>query len=311
MKRPRILPDIRSRDLELSLVRQIGATTDTSREQTVSQTAGKPLIDFEGTSNPFIDYHRNDLLHSLQHMRSDAYAELPFILMTQIKELMFRAVHYELVNVQDRIRHDDLVDALALFPRVLQELGLLAKTWDVLATITAADFNAFRNHLGISSGQQSYVYRHVEFVLGNKSAALANAHANNPDVYPALLAALNAPSLYDDAIALLDRRGHAIPPECLTRDWSQPYQPNRAVEDAWLAVYSDPAPGNDLYQLAEALVSLDDLFAQYRWRHFVTVQRILGFKPGTGGSSGVGWLRHVTELRFFPELWSLRTRLEA
>lgn len=311
MKRVRILPDIRTRDLELALVRDIGMTTDESRDSTAAATAGEPLVNFSGDSNPYIDYHRNDLLHSLQHMRSDAYAELPFILMTQIKELMFRAVHYELVNMQARIKGDDVVGALDLVPRATRELELLVKTWDVLATITASDFNGFRNHLGISSGQQSYAYRHVEFVLGNKSVKLAQAHANNPHVYPAMLAALNAPSLYDDVLALLARRGFDIPAACRDRDWSQPYQPDTAVEDAWLRVYADPAPENDLWRLAEALIAVDDLFTQYRWRHFVTVQRILGHKPGTGGSAGVGWLRHVTELRFFPELWSIRTRLEA
>lgn len=311
MKRERILPDVRTRDLELSLVRDIGITTDDSRAQTVGETDGEPLVDFEGRSNPFIDYHRNDLLHSLQHMRSDAHAELPFILMTQVKELLFRAVHYELGNMQARIARDDITGALELLPRVRRELEMLVKSWDVLSTITAADFNGFRNHLGVSSGQQSYVYRHVEFVLGNKSAKLAAAHANNPDVYPALQAALNAPSLYDGVLALLSRRGFQIPGDRLDRDWSRPYEPSAGVEDAWLQIYQDPAPENDLYRLAEALIEIDDLFTQYRWRHFVSVQRILGLKPGTGGSAGVGWLRHVTELRFFPELWSLRTRLDA
>ncbi|WP_198350972.1 tryptophan 2,3-dioxygenase [Flavisphingomonas formosensis] len=292
-------------------MRDIGVTTDESREKMVSQTVGEPLVEFAGESNPYIDYHRNDLLHSLQHMRSDAYAELPFILMTQVKELLFRAVHYEFFNMQARIREDDVVGMLDLVPRATREVELVIKTWDVLSTITAADFNGFRNHLGTSSGQQSYAYRHVEFILGNKSAILADAHANNPDVYPQMLAALNGPSLYDDVLALMARRGFAIPQDRLDRDWSQAYQPSGAVEDAWLQVYAEPVPENDLYRVAEALITIDDLFTQYRWRHFVSVQRILGLKPGTGGSAGVGWLRHVTELRFFPELWSLRTRLHA
>lgn len=286
-------------------------TTDDSRSQTTAQTGGEPIIDFAGKSNPFIDFHRNDLLHSLQHMRSDAYDELPFILMVQIKELIFRAIHYELVNMQARIKVDDVTGALELLPRARRELELLTKTWDVLSTITTAGFNAFRNHLGISSGQQSYAYRHVEFVLGNKSRRLADAHANNPDVYAALRAALHAPSLYDEVLALLARRGFDIPADRRERDWSAAYVGSTAVEDAWLQVYADPTPENELYRLAEALIEIDDLFAQFRWRHFVSVQRILGVKPGTGGSSGVEWLQHVTELRFFPELWSLRTRLEA
>jgi tryptophan 2,3-dioxygenase len=311
VNRKRVLPDIRARDLELSLVRDIDVTTDDSRDETASQTEGEPLVAFAGGSNPYIDYHRNDLLHSLQHMRSEAYAELPFILMTQTKELLFRAVHYELVNMRARVRNDDLLGMLDLVPRATRELELIVSTWDVLSTISAADFNGFRNHLGTSSGQQSYAYRHVEFILGNKSARLAAAHANNPDVYPQMLAALNAPGLYDEVLAFMARRGFAIPQDHLSRDWSQPYPPSAGVEAAWLRVYRDPSPENELYRVAEALIALDDVFAQYRWRHFVSVQRILGLKPGTGGSSGVGWLRHVTEIRFFPELWSLRTQLQA
>ena len=267
VSRKRILPDIRSRSLELSLVRDIVITTDESRARTVSQTDGEPLLEFAGESNPYVDYHRNDLLHSLQHMRSDAYAELPFILMTQVKELLFRGVHYELFNMQARIRQDDVIGMLDLVPRATREVELIVKTWDVLSTITAADFNGFRNSLGTSSGQQSYAYRHVEFILGNKSEGLAAAHANNPDVYPQMLAALNQPSLYDDVLALLARRGLAIPADRLDRDWSQPYEPSSAVEDAWLSVYAEPVPENDLYQVAEALITIDDLFTQYRRQH--------------------------------------------
>lgn len=311
VRRKRILPDIRKRDLENSIVRNIELTSDESREKTVSETGGEPIVEFEGKSNPYIDYHRNDLLHSLQHMRSEAYDEFPFIIMTQMKELIFRAIHYELANMQYRIRGDDIQGALHLVPRIRRELELLVKTWDVLSTITAAGFNEFRDQLGSSSGQQSYVYRHVEFILGNKSHKLSDAHKNNPDVYPAMLEALNSPSIYDDTLIILAKRGYQIDPDIIERDWSQPYVFNQSVEDAWLEIYNRADPDDELYTLAECLIELDDLFTQYRWRHFVSVQRILGLKPGTGGSAGVGWLRHATELRFFPELWSLRTRLEA
>jgi tryptophan 2,3-dioxygenase len=155
------------------------------------------------------------------------------------------------------------------------------------------------------------MYRHVEFILGNKSRRLAAAHANNPDVYPAMEKALNSPSLYDDVIRLLHRRGYDIPREYLDRDWAEEYKPHPAIEQAWIAVHEDPTPENELYQLGETLIEIADLFSQYRWRHFVSVQRILGLKPGTGGSAGVGWLKHVVELRFFPELWSIRTHLGA
>ncbi|MEQ5837905.1 tryptophan 2,3-dioxygenase family protein [Paraburkholderia acidicola] len=309
--RKRVIPEIRDPALELSLVRNVDISTDESREETVKATAGEPLVAFDGKSNPFIDYHRNDLLLSIQHMRSEGHDEMVFILMTQCKELTFKAIYYEAYNMQQRVQADDVAGALALVPRIKRLFEYLVKTWDVLSTITTSGFNEFRDCLGVSSGQQSYMYRHVEFILGNKSVRLARAHANNPDVYPQLKVALNAPSLYDDVLALLHRRGIAIPARALERDWSQTYASDPDVEKAWLAVYQDPAPDNDLYQLGEGLIEIADLFSQYRWRHFTSVERILGFKPGTGGSAGVGWLKHVVEHRFFPELWAIRTVLGA
>jgi len=309
--RKRIIPEVRDPALGLSLVRSVDISTDDSREETVKATAGEPLIAFEGKSNPFIDYHRNDLLLSLQHMRSEGHDEMVFILMAQCKELTFKAIHYEAGNLQQRIRDDDLSGALALVPRIKRLFEYLVKTWDVLSTITTSGFNEFRDCLGVSSGQQSYMYRHVEFILGNKSARLAQAHANNPEVYPYMEKALRSPSLYDDVLALLHRRGLPIPTRALARDWSETYQADAEVEQAWLAVYADPSPDNDLYLLGEALIEIADLFSQYRWRHFTSVERILGFKPGTGGSAGVGWLKHVVEHRFFPELWAIRTVLGA
>lgn len=201
--RKRVIPEIRDPKLELSLVREVAVSTDESRTETVKTTSGEPLIDFDGKSNPFIDYHRNDLLLSLQHMRSEGHDEMVFILMTQCKELTFKAIHYEAYNMQLRIKDDDVAGALALAPRIKRLFEYLVKTWDVLSTITTNGFNEFRDCLGVSSGQQSYMYRHVEFILGNKSVRLAQAHANNPDVYPQLKASLNSPSLYDDVLALL------------------------------------------------------------------------------------------------------------
>lgn len=308
-ERKRRLPQFRDPALELSLVREIAQGDNSQREATVKDTAGEPLLAFPGTSNPYLDHQRNDLLLSIQHMRSEGHDEMVFMCITHCKELTFKAIHYELFNMQARIRDDDVIGALQLVPRVAALLQFLVKTWDVLSTITPAEFNKFRNTLGVASGQQSYMYRHVEFILGNKSVALARAHANNKDVWPYMEQALNSPSLYDDVLALLHRRDIAIPAEALARDWSAPYAPNPAVEAAWLWVYSDPTPENDLYQLGEALIQIADLFSQYRWRHFVSVERILGFKPGTGGSAGVGWLRAIVDHRFFPELWTLRTQL--
>ncbi|AZC51889.1 MULTISPECIES: tryptophan 2,3-dioxygenase [Pseudomonas] len=309
--RTRYIPQVRDPALELSLVREIYQSTAESREQSVKETAGQPMVDFAGTSNPYIDYHRNDLLLSTQHMRSEGHDEMLFILITQCTELTFKAIHFEAYNFQRRIQADDLPGAMVLVPRIKRLFEYLIKTWDVLSTITTEGFNEFRNNLGISSGQQSYMYRHVEFILGNKSVRLAQAHANNPDVYPYLEQALKSPSLYDDVLRYLHRRGVPVPAEALERDWAQTYVTNVGVEDAWMTVYADPSPENDLYQLGEGLTEISDLFSQYRWRHFSSVERILGFKPGTGGSAGVAWLKHVVEHRFFPELWAIRTRLGA
>jgi tryptophan 2,3-dioxygenase len=193
-------------------------------------------------------------------------------------------------------------------PRIKALVEYIAKSWDVLSTISPDGFNQFRNSLGTASGQLSFMYRHVEFILGNKSARLASAFKNMPHVWPAIEQSLNTPSLYDDVIALLHREGHVIDAAALTRDWSTGYEVNASVEAAWLKVYQDPSPTNKLYKLGEGLVAIADAMSQYRWRHFVSVQRLIGHKPGTGGTAGVGWLQHVTEHRFFPELWSIRTQ---
>jgi tryptophan 2,3-dioxygenase len=287
MKRKRILSPIRTTELELALTREVRMSTSRIREETASKTSGQPLAEFGGMSNPYIDYLRDDLLHSLQHVRTEAYDELPFILMSQIKELLFRSLHYELANMQIRIREDDVAGALSLVPRLRRELELLAKCCDVLSTITPHGFNEFRDYLGAGSGLQSFAYRHVEFILGNKSRRMAAVHANNPDVFPAIQAALNSPSLYDDVIALLARRGLAMPAERLCRNWADSYTPHPAVEAAWLEVYKAPTPDNDLYRLAEALLEIDELFAQYRWRHFSEsfYQRIVEHNSKRGGGA--------------------------
>lgn len=288
--------------------RPMGMTTEASRAYAVQGTGGAPLVDFDGTSNPYNDYQSIDLLLSLQHPRSDGYDEHIFFVIGQVKELLFKALHFELYNAQMQIRADEVASALEILPRAQAIARYIANSWDVLSTITPEGFNQFRDHLSTASGQLSFMYRHVEFILGNKSRRLAGAFRNMPHVWPGIEAALTSPSLYDDSVRLLARRGHEIDNAALDRDWSEDYQPNESVEKAWLAVYADPGPHNELYRLGEALVSLADLMAQYRWRHFVSVQRLIGLKPGTGGSAGVGWLQHVTNHRFFPELWSIRTQ---
>ena len=287
--------------------RPMPVTTDETRESTAAKTDGEPLVDFEGTSNPYIDYQSIDLLLSLQHPRSSGYDEMCFIVMGQVKELLFKGLHFELTNAQLQLRGGAVENALTILSRAETMMAYVTSSWDVLSTISSEGFSQFRDTLGTASGQLSFMYRHVEFVLGNKNEHLASAHRNVPHVWPAIETALNSPSLYDDAIALLARRGFDIEANALDRDWSKPYEPNPSVEAAWRNVYSDPSTGNLLYRLGEALTSFDQQFSVYRWRHFVSVERIIGFKPGTGGSAGVGWLEAVTHHRFFPELWAIRT----
>jgi tryptophan 2,3-dioxygenase len=295
-------------DSTAHLPRPMPVTTDESRAYTVQETGGKPLVDFEGKSNPYNNYQSIDLLLSLQHPRSEGYDEHCFFVMGQVKELLFKSLHFELFNMQQQIKTNNIDNALDMCPRIKALVEYIAKSWDVLSTISPDGFNQFRNSLGTASGQLSFMYRHVEFILGNKSARLASAFKNMPHVWPAMEQSLNAPSLYDDVIALLHREGHAIDTAALTRDWSTGYEVNASVEAAWLKVYQDPSPSNKLYKLGEGLVAIADAMSQYRWRHFVSVQRLIGHKPGTGGTAGVGWLSHVTEHRFFPELWSIRTQ---
>lgn len=282
---------------------------DTDREQASERTGGEPITDFKGTSNPYIDYESIDLLLSLQHPRSQGYDEMCFIIMGQAKELLFKSLYFELYNARLRVVEDDLVHCFPLLERSKRIIKLISQVWDVLATITPNGFNSFRDYLSVASGQQSFMYRHLEFILGNKNRKMLEVHRNVPHVFPELEKNFNAPSLYDEVIRLLHRREHDIDQIALEREWGSTYQSNKSVERAWYQVYANPRPDHDLYQLAESLVGLDEHISEYRHRHFVTVQRILGYKPGTGGSSGVEWLRKVIDHRFFPELWNIRTDL--
>lgn len=283
--------------------------SEAQRASAVAQTDGEPTVDFDGVSNPYIDYQSVDLLHSLQHLRSDGYDEMCFYIMGQSKELLFRGLHMELVNARAQMREDNVANALKILLRCKAYVDHIADTWNVLGTISTDGFNQFRDYLSTASGQLSYMYRHVEFVLGNKNARLAAAHRNVPHIWPALKESFESASLYDEVLGYLARRGHPIDDCMLRRDWTQPYQSHATVREAWLAIYRVPSADNCDYQLAEALVSLDEAMSIYRWRHLVTVQKIIGYKPGTGGSAGVAWLDNVTRHRFFPELWEIRDEL--
>jgi tryptophan 2,3-dioxygenase len=196
-----------------------------------------------------------------------------------------------------------------MLARVSRIMEQLVHAWDVLSTLTPSEYSAIRPYLGASSGFQSWQYRAIEFLLGNKNAALLKVHAQNADIQAELEQALAAPSVYDEAIGLLARRGFAIAPEVLARDRCVPHAFDATVERAWLSVYRAPDRHWALYELAEELVDLEDAFRQWRFRHVTTVERIIGNKPGTGGTSGVSYLRRMLDVVLFPELWKVRTDL--
>jgi len=185
----------------------------------------------------------------------------------------------------------------------------LVHAWDVLATMTPPEYSAIRPYLSNSSGFQSWQYRCIEFLLGNKNAAMLKPHAHRPEILARVVTAWRAPSLYDEALRLLARRGLPVPASHTERDWTQPYSASAQVEEAWLVVYRDPKQHWDLYQLGEELTDLEDAFRLWRFRHVTTVERVIGFKRGTGGTSGVGYLRKMLDVVLFPEIWSLRTDL--
>lgn len=254
-------------------------------------------------------YLRLDLILGAQDTRSDEHDELLFIIIHQASELWMKLSLHELRAAIDRIRADDLGPAFKMLARVARVQAQMIQSWEVLSTMTPADYSRIRPHLGQSSGFQSYQYREMEFLLGNKNPGMLAVHASAPTVHARLAAALNGPSLYDECLRLLARRGLPIPPDRVERDWSRPYQPDPGVEAAWLAVYQDTQRNWDLYELAEKLVDLEYRFQQWRFSHMKTVERIIGYKPGTGGSGGVSYLVKALDLSFFPELLSLRTRL--
>ena len=255
------------------------------------------------------DYLSLDTVLSSQNLLSGHHDEMLFITIHQISELWMKQILHEMQAALELIKSDDLSPCFKMLARMSKVQNQLKQLWDVLSTMTPADYAAFRDALGHSSGFQSYQYRMIEFTLGNKNNALIKVHEHDPEIYAQVKAALDAPSLYDESIRLLGRRGFAIPAERLDRDWSEPYEAHPGVEAAWLEVYRDTDQYWDLYALAEKLVDVEDNFQQWRFRHMTTVKRIIGFKRGTGGTSGVGYLTKALQLKFFPELWTVRTSI--
>ena len=261
------------------------------------------------------DYLHLDAVLGAQHPLSPAHDEMLFIVQHQTSELWMKLMLHELRAAVAAVASDRLGTAFKMLARVSRIMEQLVHAWDVLATMTPPEYSAIRPYLAQSSGFQSWQYRCVEFMLGNKSAAMLKPHAHAPGRLAEVEAAWRAPSLYDESLRLLARRGLALPASHLQRDWTQPYLASAEVEQAWLTVYRAPEGGGnghpywDLYQLGEELTDLEDAFKLWRFRHLSTVTRIIGHKPGTGGTSGVGYLRRMLDVTLFPELWQLRTDL--
>ncbi len=270
--------------------------------------ASEAHVDFAATMS-YGDYLHLDRLLDCQHRVSDQHDEMLFIIIHQATELWMKLVLHELGAATAQLRADNLAAAFKGMARVSRIQAQLIQSWDVLSTLTPADYLSFRDSLGRSSGFQSYQYRLIEFALGNKNAAMLDPHRHRGELLARLEAALKAPSLYDETIALLARRGFAIDRALLSRDFATPHRSDASVRAAWLAIYRDTARYWDLYELAEELVDLEDWFQQWRFRHVTTVERIIGRKRGTGGTAGVAYLRGALDIRFFPELWEVRTEL--
>ena len=279
-----------------------------TRRRALASLAAEAHTDFSGSMS-YADYLQLGTLLSAQKPVSDQHDELLFIIIHQATELWMKLVLHELGAARALVRNDDLQPAFKNLARVSRIQAQLIQSWDVLSTMTPSDYSSFRDQLGKSSGFQSAQYRLIEFALGNKQAMRIEPHRHLPELSARLDAALAAPSLYDEAIRLLSRRGFAIDEAVLARDVTQPHLGQESVLAAWLEIYRDPERYWDLYQLAEELVDLEDWFQQWRFRHMTTVQRVIGFKRGTGGTAGVGYLKQVLEIVFFPELWEVRTNL--
>ena len=275
----------------LDIVREEGAQLDFSRDMSYG------------------DYLQLDAILNAQKPLSPAHDEMLFIVQHQTSELWMKLMLHELRAAIALIARDELQPAFKMLARVSKIMEQLVHAWDVLATMTPPEYSALRPYLAQSSGFQSHQYRCIEFAMGNKNAAMLKPHAHRPDLLAVVQAAYEAPSLYDEALRLLARRGLAVPESHTQRDWTQPYEASDAVEQAWLVVYRNPKEHWDLYQLGEELTDLEDTFRLWRFRHVTTVERVIGFKRGTGGTGGVSYLRKMLDVVLFPEIWRLRTDL--
>lgn len=255
------------------------------------------------------EYLDLDQLLDAQNRLSDHHDEMLFIVIHQVSELWMKLILHELRASIESIRGGDLQSAFKMLARVSKIQTQIIHAWDVLSTLTPAEYIQFRDQLGQASGFQSYQYRMIEFALGYKTPHVLKIYEKNPELHGKLQEAYEAPSIYDAAIEALAKAGLKINPALVNRDFTETYHGDETVEAAWTKVYENVEKYWDLYQLAEKLVDIEDWLQQWRFRHMKTVERIIGHKTGTGGSSGVGYLKKVLDHRFFPELWDVRTNL--
>jgi tryptophan 2,3-dioxygenase len=291
---------------DASLKTKTNAIGDTNTAQIVHEE--KAQLDFS-QSMSYGDYLQLDAILNAQKPLSPDHNEMLFIVQHQTSELWMKLMLHELTAAIQHIEQDDLPDAFKMLARVSQIMAQLVHAWDVLATMTPPEYSAIRPYLAQSSGFQSWQYRCIEFSMGNKNPAMLMPHAHRPDLHAKVENAYLAPSLYDASLKLLARKGLPVPNSALDRDWRQTYSASTEVEAAWLIVYRNHKQYWDLYQLGEELADLEDAFRLWRFRHLTTVERVIGFKRGTGGTGGVSYLRKMLDVVLFPEIWSLRTSL--
>jgi len=265
-------------------------------------------MSFDGRMS-YSDYLHLERILDAQEPLSEAHDELLFIIQHQTSELWMKLAIHEIRSCIRAIRHDRLQAAFKMLSRVARIFEQLNNAWDVLRTMTPSEYTQFRDSLGESSGFQSYQYRAIEFLAGNRNPAMLRPHLHREDIMARLEEILAEPSLYDEALLLLARNGFDIGEDADRKDWREKRAENSKVLDAWKTVYQSPEKYWMLYELAEKLVDFEDYFRRWRFNHVTTVERIIGLKRGTGGTSGVNYLRKMLEVELFPELWKVRTEL--
>ena len=265
-------------------------------------------MSFDGRMS-YGDYLSIDTILNAQHLKTGAHDEMLFIIQHQTSELWMKLALHELDAARRMIATDRAREAFKMLARIARIFEQLNNAWDVLRTMTPSDYTTFRAGLGQSSGFQSHQYRLIEYAVGNRNAAMLRPHAHRPEILVLLTDELARPSLYDEALRHLARVGLPVPVDVLTRDLGQPWTPRDDVRAVWEQVYRDPQAHWQEYELAEKLVDFEDYFRRWRFNHVTTVERVIGFKRGTGGTAGVSYLKRMLEIELFPELWHLRTTL--